>query len=235
MLIKGFIDTSFVDWDGKIVSTVFVPKCNFRCPFCFNHDLILHPAKYPDVPESAITGFMGRNRDFLDGVCITGGEPTIARGLEGFCRTVHSIGLKVKLDTNGSRPSVLSRLVSEGLVDYVAMDIKAPPDSYAYSRAVGVRADRILDSVRKSVNFLMGSGMDYEFRTTVVPSLHSEQDIQEISKWIQGARSYVLQKFRPENAWRRSLRKLPSQGDGEMERFVGIARKYVGTAKWRGR
>lgn len=235
MLIKGFYDTSFVDWDGKIVSTVFVPTCNFRCPFCFNHDLILHPGKYPDVPESAITGFIGRNRDFLDGVCITGGEPTISRGLEDFCKIVHSIGLKVKLDTNGSRPGVLSRLVSDGLIDYVAMDIKAPPDGRAYSRAVGVRADGILDPVRRSVGFLMGSGMDYEFRTTVVPSLHSERDIEEISKWIRGARSYVLQKFRPENAWRRSLRELQTQGDDEMERLVAIARKYVGNAKWRGR
>jgi len=235
MLIKGFIDTSFVDWDGKIVSTVFVPTCNFRCPFCFNYKLILHPDKYRDVPESAITGFMGRNRDFLDGVCITGGEPTISRGLGDFCRIVHSIGLKVKLDTNGSRPSVLSRLVTDGLVDYVAMDIKAPPDGRAYGRAVGVRAEGILDSVRKSVDFLMGSGMDYEFRTTVVPKLHSEQDIREISKWIRGARSYVLQKFRPENAWRRDLRKLQSQEDGEMEKLVAIAREYVGSAKWRGR
>jgi len=235
MLIKGFIDTSFVDWDGKIVSTVFVPTCNFRCPFCFNHKLILHPDEYRDVPESTITGFMGRNRDFLDGVCITGGEPTISRGLGDFCGIVHSIGLKVKLDTNGSRPSVLSGLVTDGLVDYVAMDIKAPPDGRAYSRAVGVRSRGILDSVRKSVDFLIGSGIDYEFRTTVVPKLHSDQDIRAISKWIRGARSYVLQKFRPENAWRRGLRKLQSQEDGEMERLVAIASEYVGSAKWRGR
>jgi len=187
------------------------------------------------VPESAITDFIGRNGDFLDGVCITGGEPTISRGLGDFCKIVHSIGLKVKLDTNGSRPGVLSGLVSDGLVDYVAMDIKAPPDGRAYGRAIGVRAERILDPVRKSVDFLMGSGIDYEFRTTVVPSLHSERDIEEIAKWIRGARSYVLQKFRPEKAWRRSLRELQTQGDGEMERLVAIAGKYVGNAKWRGR
>jgi len=235
MLIKGFIETSFVDWDGKIVSTAFVPTCNFRCPFCFNHDLITHPKRYPDVPQSAITDFIGRNRDFLDGVCITGGEPTTSRGLGDFCRTVHSIGLKVKLDTNGSRPRVLSGLVSDGLVDYVAMDIKAPPDGRAYGRAIGVRAGAILDSVKENVEFLMGSGIEYEFRTTVVPKLHSEEDILEIAKWIRGARSYVLQKFRPESAWRSDLRKLQTQEDGEMERLVAIAREYVGSAKWRGR
>jgi len=235
MRVKGFIDTSFVDWDGKIVSTVFVSRCNFRCPFCFNHNLILHPERYPNVPDSIITGFMGRNRDFLDGVCITGGEPTLARDLKDFCRSAISLGMKVKLDTNGSRPDVLSKLVSDGLVNYVAMDIKAPPDDRSYSRAIGVKSAGILDSVMKSVSFLMDSDMDYEFRTTVVPSLHSEGDIQEIAKWIQGARSYVLQKFRPENAWRRSLRRLSPQKDSEMEGLVMIAGKYVNNVKWRGR
>jgi pyruvate formate lyase activating enzyme len=235
MRIKGFIDTSFVDWDGKIVSTVFVPRCNFRCPFCFNHGLILHPERYPDIPASVITGFMGRNRDFLDGVCITGGEPTLAGDLEDFCRSAISLGMKVKLDTNGSRPNVLKKLLADGLVHYVAMDIKAPPDDRSYSRAIGVRSAGILDAVMKSVSLLMGSGTDYEFRTTVVPSLHSQGDIQEIAQWIQGARSYVLQKFRPENAWRRCLRELPAQKDSEMEGLVSLAAKYVRNVKWRGR
>jgi pyruvate formate lyase activating enzyme len=235
MRIKGFIDTSFVDWDGKIASVVFVPACNFRCPFCFNYRLILHPEKYPDVPDPVIFGFLERNRDFLDGVCISGGEPTIARGLEDFCRKAIDLGMKVKLDTNGSNPRVLRRLASDGLIQYVAMDIKAPPDDRSYRRATGFEAKGALSRVRESASFLIESGIEHEFRTTVVPGMHSERDIEEIAMWIRGTRAYVLQKFQPENAWSRSLRGLPTQGDDEMERLANVARKHLREVRWRGR
>jgi pyruvate formate lyase activating enzyme len=235
MRFKGFVDTSFVDWDGKIVSTLFVPTCNFRCPFCFNHRLILHPEKYPDIAESTITDFLKRNADFLDGVCVTGGEPTTAKGLKEFCQEIISLGLKVKLDTNGTNPGLLEELVSGGLVNYVAMDVKAPPDRRKYGIATGTRSSKVLESVKESISFLLNSGIEYEFRTTVVPSIHSERDIEEIAKWIGGARLYVLQKFQPENAWSKRLRKFPSQSDSEMEQLANIARKHLNLVKWRGR
>ncbi|MGQ9513955.1 MAG: anaerobic ribonucleoside-triphosphate reductase activating protein [Thermoproteota archaeon] len=235
MRIKGFVDTSFVDWDGKIVSTLFVPTCNFRCPFCFNHRLILHPDRYPDIPESTIMNFLDRNRDFLDGVCISGGEPMTARGLREFCRRIKSLGLKIKLDTNGSNPKLLKELVSSGLVNYVAMDVKAPPNDKSYKLATGTSSSRILDLVKESVSFLINSGIEYEFRTTVVPSIHSAKDIEEIAKWIRGARLYVLQKFQPENAWDKRLRKLSSQSDSEMEQLAEVARDHLSIVRWRGR
>jgi pyruvate formate lyase activating enzyme len=235
MRIKGFVDTSFVDWDGKIVSTLFVPTCNFRCPFCFNYKLILHPERYPDIPESTIMNFLERNRDFLDGVCITGGEPTTANGLKEFCQKITSLGLKVKLDTNGTNPKLLKDLVSKGLVNYVAMDVKAPPNDKSYKLATGTRSSKILELVKESVSFLLNSDIEYEFRTTVVPGIHSAQDIEEIARWIQGARLYVLQKFQPENAWSKKLRKLSSQSDSEMEQLANIARNYLSSVKWRGR
>ncbi|MBO3802267.1 MAG: anaerobic ribonucleoside-triphosphate reductase activating protein [Candidatus Brockarchaeota archaeon] len=235
MRLKGFVDTSFVDWDGKIVSTVFVPTCNLRCPFCFNHQLILHPEKYPDVPESAVTDFLKRNGDFVDGVCVSGGEPTTARGLKRFCQDIVSLGFKVKLDTNGTNPGALIELVSEGLVNYVAMDVKAPPDEKKYGLATGTRSPKVLESVKESVSFLIESGVDHEFRTTVVPSIHSDDDVEEIAKWLRGSRLYVLQKFQPERAWDRRLRKFHSQSDSEMERLASVASRHLGRVKWRGR
>ncbi len=233
MQIKGFVDTTFLDWDGKVAATVFTPGCNFRCPFCHNHGLVLNPEKYEDVEEREVLDFLIEHKDFIDGVCVTGGEPTLQKGLVEFCQKIKRLGLGVKLDTNGTNPEVLRELLELGLVDYVAMDIKAPLDEESYSRACGVPCN--VDEIKKSIQLIMSSGIDYEFRTTVVPSLHAKGDISRISADIKGAKLYVLQKFQPKFALDESLRDQKPTADEGMEKLVDIAGSKVARAVFRGK
>ena len=138
MQIKGFLETSFVDWTGKICSVVFAPGCNFRCPFCHNHELVLQPHRFETVPEEYVLDRLSTFRGWIDGVCITGGEPTLQPDLKDFIRRLKKTGFEVKLDSNGTRPEVLTELAEEGLLDYVAMDVKGPLNHIDYSRASGV-------------------------------------------------------------------------------------------------
>lgn len=231
MEIRGFVPVSFVDWDGKVVSTVFTPSCNFCCPFCFNHELLTHPKKFPKIKIEFVLDFLKKNEKFLDGVCITGGEPTLEKDLEAFCKKIKSLGKKVKLDTNGSNPTLLKNLVEKNLVDYIAVDIKAPLEKKKYSQATGV--DSFFDKVNESIHFLLNSKVYYEFRTTLVPTIHTEKDVENICKVITGAKLYVLQRFQPEKAWKKNLRKQKTQKEEEMERFAEIAKKFVKNVKWR--
>jgi pyruvate formate lyase activating enzyme len=233
MEIKGFIDTTFLDWDGKVASTVFTAGCNLRCVFCHNYGLVLNPNKYPNVEEKGIFEFLKEHKDFIDGVCITGGEPTLQENLGEFCQKIKTLGINVKLDTNGTAPKVLADLIQRGLVDYVAMDIKAPLDEKSYARVAGVPCE--VNRIKESICILMSGEVDYEFRTTVVPSIHSEEDIEKISKEIQGAKLYVLQKFQPKFALDESLRTQPIMKDEEILKFVDIAGKYVEKAIFRGK
>ncbi|WP_457555652.1 anaerobic ribonucleoside-triphosphate reductase activating protein [Candidatus Pyrohabitans sp.] len=235
MRIKGVLETSFVDWDGNIVSTVFLPSCNFRCGFCHNHRLVLEPESFEDVPFDYLLSFWRRNRDFLDGVCITGGEPTLHRDLPELCATIKELGLKVKLDTNGSNPEMLRQLVEQKLVDYIAMDVKAPLRAEDYSRIAGVELNGELSRIEESVRIIITSGVDHEFRTTVIKGVHGAREVEAIARSVQGARRYVLQKFVPHLALSEELRKLPMFTDEEMDALVEAARRYVPNAKWRGK
>jgi pyruvate formate lyase activating enzyme len=195
--IKGFLETSFVDWPGKVVSVLFLPGCNFRCPFCHNHQLVLNPGGHEDIPRKYIMARLAELKGWVDGVCITGGEPTIHPRLPSFIAEIKGAGLLVKLDTNGSRPHVLRSLVEEGLVDCVAMDVKAPLDEVSYSRAAGVPAD--LEKIQESIRFLKKGKVNYHFRTTVVPALHKEEDLLTLARHLSGSSSLTLQNFNPEN------------------------------------
>ena len=236
MEIKGLVDLSLVDWDGKLCSVVFLPRCNFRCPFCQNYDLVLHPEEGGTIPLECVLDYLRRQRAWLDGVCIGGGEPTLHRDLPEFCLKLKDNGLLVKLDTNGTNPSMVRRLIEEGLVDYVALDIKAPLTVEKYSRAVGVDAGKFLGRVRETMKMLLEGGVDYEFRTTVVPTLHDEKDIEEISRDIKSCKKYVLQRF-DVSVRKKTLdpafSKLKPFTDEEMEAFLITARRNIPNTKIR--
>ena len=197
MLIGGFQKFTLSDFPGKSAAIIFTRGCNFRCPWCHNHELIdpcIHnlPGENPPPDSLSIVRFLEKRAGLLDGVVITGGEPTIQDGLLDFIRMIRMIGYMVKLDTNGSRPEVLADLINEGLVDYFAMDIKAPFEKY--SILAGKQVD--LDSIRRSIELLAGSGIQHEFRTTHVPDLLSESDILDLSSLVPPGSNWKVQKYR---------------------------------------
>jgi pyruvate formate lyase activating enzyme len=195
VVIKGFLETSFLDWPGKVVAVVFLPRCNFRCPFCHNHTLVLDPATYQDVPLAHVTERLLSLQGWVDGVCITGGEPTLHPWLPSLVQYLRELGFMVKLDTNGYQPDVLAALMEQHLLDCVAMDVKAPLDPADYSRAAGVPV--ALDRITRSISMLMDGGIDYYFRTTVVPAFHREEDLLLMARQLSGASSLTLQNFDP--------------------------------------
>ncbi|MEW5725446.1 MAG: anaerobic ribonucleoside-triphosphate reductase activating protein [Thermodesulfobacteriota bacterium] len=196
--IKGFLETSFLDWPGQVAAVLFLAGCNFRCPFCHNHGLVLAPQEYPSLEWPAVKARLKEFSGWIDGVVVTGGEPTVSPGLEGLIREIRAAGFQVKLDTNGSRPEVLASLLEQGLLDHVAMDVKAPLDEVSYARAAG-RPD-FLEPVRQSLEILENAGVAYTLRTTVVPDLHSERDLFKMAEQLRDAPQWNLQNFNPENA-----------------------------------
>jgi pyruvate formate lyase activating enzyme len=235
MDVKGFIDSSFVDWDGKVSSVVFLPYCNFRCPFCHNVNLVLNPEKIETIPLEWILDQLERQKDWIDGVCITGGEPTLHSGLPELCSKIKKLGFQVKLDTNGTNPEMLKALIDQRLVDYVAMDVKAPLTPEKYSKATGVNTEQLLTKVQESIKLLIDSKLDYEFRTTVVPTIHTQEDIQQICQSITGCEKYVLQKFDVTIGNEVIDKDLLSKSisEEEMDKLLAVAQKYVPNAKRR--
>ncbi len=192
--IKGFIETSFVDWRGKIASVIFLPNCNFRCPYCHNPDMVLCPETMETLEISDIMNRLDRFKGWVDGVCITGGEPTLHTGLPALIRYIKQSGaFLVKIDTNGTNPDMLGRLISGKFLDAVSMDVKAPLDDIRYYKAAGVNVD--LEKIKKSIDILKNSGLDVEFRTTVHPRLFREKDIIDLAEQLSGASRLKLQNF----------------------------------------
>ncbi len=192
MKICGFQKMTMLDYPGKVACTVFTGGCNFRCPFCHNATLVTDIDENAVFSEDEIISYLNKRKGIIDGVCITGGEPLLQKDIGDFLIKVKVTGMPVKLDTNGSYPEKLRELVNEGLVDYVAMDIKNSKEKYPLT--VGLSGYDI-GKVEESVKFLMSDAVDYEFRTTVVREYHTAEDIVEISKWIAGAKRYFLQGF----------------------------------------
>ena len=193
MQICGFNKTTLLDYPGHVAATIFTGCCNFRCPFCQNGDLVLHPARLPQLDEEEVLKVLAKRRGILTGVCVTGGEPTLQPDLKNFIRKIKDLGLAVKLDTNGSNPAVLKELITEGLLDYVAMDIKHSRAKYA---SVACSPSFNLDDIAESVDFLKEGHVDYEFRTTLVKEMHREADMTAIGMWLMGAKAYYLQPYR---------------------------------------
>ncbi|MFA6548792.1 MAG: anaerobic ribonucleoside-triphosphate reductase activating protein [Candidatus Margulisiibacteriota bacterium] len=233
LVIKGFHETSFIDWDGKIVSVVYVGSCNMRCSFCHNSGLVLHPQNYETIPLEKIENFLMERKDFIDGICLTGGEPCLhkEKGLFEFLRRVKALGLLIKIDTNGTDPACLKEIIQQKLADYFAMDIKAPLDE-KYAQLTGVKIN--LDFIRQSITILMHSGLPYEFRTTVVPGMLDTEDIKKIAAAIAGAEKFVLQQFSPENCWDESLRSVVPYGIEKLTEMRTAAGQYVSNTVLRG-
>lgn len=189
MNICGLQKTTLLDYPGRVAATVFTGGCNFRCPFCHNSQLLDGAQEAAYSTEEVLT-FLKKRQRVLEGVCITGGEPTLYPDLEEFIRKIRELGLAVKLDTNGYKPEMLKDLCSKGLVDYVAMDIKASRDNY--SKVAGV-SELQMEHIDKSLEFLLSGSIPYELRTTVVRGLHTSRDFDEIGPWIKGCSEYYLQ------------------------------------------
>jgi len=230
MEIKGVINLSLVDWDGNVSSVFFLPSCNFRCPFCHNCTLVLHPEKMETIPFERMENYLKKQRGWIDGVCITGGEPTLHGDLPDLCSKLKEMGFLVKIDTNGTNPTMVKGLIEKGLIDYIAMDIKAPLTMEKYSKVVGINAEKLLGKVKETVRALLGAKIDYEFRTTIVPTLHKEKDIKEICRGIKNCRKYVLQKFDVSLGKKTidpDFSKLKPFTDKEMRRFLAAAQKFL--------
>ncbi len=204
--IKGFIGTSMVDWPGRISSVVFLGGCSFRCPACHNHQLALHANNLPDYPLAKILDYIRARKDWIDGITITGGEPTLRHDLPLLLARFKRAGLKIKLDTNGSEPSTLDRLIGTGLVDAVFMDVKAPLTDEEYSRIAGTRVN--VSKIKRSIEILKGSGLEITFRTTVIPGLVEEPQLAAIKKFLGTIPRYIIQPFRNVDTLDPALRKV---------------------------
>lgn len=193
MEILGLEKMSIVDYDGKVAATIFTGGCNFRCPFCHNSPLVLSHEKISPIPENDLLDFLVKRKNLLDGVCITGGEPTLHKDLPRLCEKIKNLGYSVKLDTNGTNPKMVKELNESGLVDYFAMDIKNDKDSYA--PIIGFDAYDT-KKVEETVSYFLSGKADYEFRTTLIQEFHTQENIIKIGEWIKGAKKYFLQKFK---------------------------------------
>lgn len=226
MRIYGLQKLSLVDYPGKTAAVLFTGGCNFRCPFCHNFGLVQDPGEPLDDGE--VFGYLKKRTGLLDAVVITGGEPLIHPDIADLIEKVRELGYPVKLDTNGTFPARLAELLTRGLVDYVAMDIKNSREKYYLT--AGCEVD--LDSVNKSIMLLKSGTTDYEFRTTVVSQLHEEEDFVNIGEWIKGGEKYYLQKFKDsENV---PYGNLTAPSDSEMERFLSVIQRFVPNAALRG-
>jgi pyruvate formate lyase activating enzyme len=196
MEIGGLQKITLIDYPKKIACTVFTTGCNFRCPFCYASELVLPEKikKQPKITQADFFNFLEERKGLLEGVVLCGGEPTIHEDLPLFIKKIKKMDYTVKLDTNGSNPAVLKKLIEDGLIDYVAMDIKGPKESY---QKFSVRKISV-KNMEKSVKILKESKIDFEFRTTIVPGLLEKKDITQIARWVGPGGSYYLQGFRPE-------------------------------------
>ena len=229
MNISGLQKMTLLDYPEKIAATVFTGGCNFRCPFCHNASLVLNAGNAKNISEEEFFNFLAKRKGLLDGVCVSGGEPLLQIEISRFIAKIKSLGFLVKLDTNGSFSSKLKELVGNGLIDYVAMDIKNSPAGYA--KTIGT-AEEVLSQINESVAFLLADNVEYEFRTTVVKDFHSKEDFVAIGKWIQGARRYFLQNFVDSgDLIQPGLRGIEKT---ELAAFADIVREYVPSVQIRG-
>ncbi|MBP5466122.1 MAG: anaerobic ribonucleoside-triphosphate reductase activating protein [Clostridia bacterium] len=229
MELFGIEKLSLVDFDGKVAATVFTGTCNFRCGFCHNSPLVLDVKSLSPLPEEEVFSYLKKRRGILEGVCITGGEPTLQKDLPEFCEKVKSLGYAVKVDTNGTNPAMVKLLAENNLADYFAMDIKNDKENYA--AIIGFEKYDTKD-VEKTVDFFLSHDYEYEFRTTLIKEYHKKENIVKIGEWIKGAKRYILQKFKPTDACiSTGLHEV--QEDAAKE-FLQMVSPFVKSAKLRG-
>ncbi len=229
MEILGLEKMSIVDYDGKVVATVFTGSCNFRCPFCHNSALVLDYKNINAIPEKELFDFLVKRKNLLDGVCITGGEPTLQKDLPFFIEKIKKQGYLVKLDTNGTNPDMVKELCQAGLVDYFAMDIKNDKEHYA--DIIGLNKYDTA-KIEQTVDYFLSGKADYEFRTTLISAFHKAQNMHKIGDWLKGANKYFLQKFKSgDNCIKKDLTAIELNTANE---FLSIVSPFVKQAKLRG-
>lgn len=232
MRILGFIESSLIDWDGKLVSVIFLGGCNFKCPFCQNYPVANDSKRLKAIEWDTIEAKLKAKTQWLDGIVITGGEPCLHPEIFGLCRQIKNLGFKVKLDTNGYYPYILMKLIDKRLIDYIAVDIKTALDE-RYEKACGRNLD--LELIIRSIKLLLTGTINYEFRTTLVPGLIGEAEIKEIVYSIPNARLFALQQFVPENCRTAYYRKQKPYTKSVAEKLVSLAKPYVQIVRLRGK
>ena len=230
MKIKGFQGTSLLDFPGRVASLIFFGGCNLTCPFCHNPSLVLDPEQYPDYPRDVILDELKSRIPFIDGVVISGGEPTIDPECINLLRDIKELGLAVKLDTNGLKPELLNSLTNEGLVDYIAFDLKTAPGRYGELHNAPVN----IEALQRAIANLLAGKVDYEFRTTCVPGFVAEEDVRLMGEAIRGAKRWVFQQFMPEHSLDAGLQESESYPDEMIREFAEIGEGYVDEVSVRG-
>lgn len=228
--ISGIQKLTLLDFPGKVACTLFTSGCNFRCPFCHNALLVTRCNEAISYDKKEILDFLKKRQGIIDGICISGGEPTLHHGLYNFVSTIKKMGYSVKLDTNGTNPDILKRLVGDGLLDYVAMDIKNSRKKYAQTCGLDKTFDLV--KIEESIDFIMSGNIDFEFRTTVVNPLHTSEDFIDIGKWLSGNEKYYLQKF--VDSGDLVGQGMSSYSDDDMVAFLNILKRLVPNAQLRG-
>ncbi|MGR3311250.1 MAG: anaerobic ribonucleoside-triphosphate reductase activating protein [Candidatus Brocadiales bacterium] len=223
--IAGYIENSLIEWEGNIASIIFLPSCNLRCPYCHSPHLVHPSSKLETIPLENILSAIRRNKGWVDGVVITGGEPTLHKNLDELIGLFSPLGIKIRLDSNGTNPDVLEDLIMRKLIQCVAMDIKAPLREEKYEEAAGTPTN--LSNIRRSIELIMNTGIEYEFRTTVCPTFLNESDIVEIARTIKGAQRYILQGFRPNNCLDKGMLDIVPYPVETLRQFAESAKEYV--------
>ncbi|NLC18935.1 MAG: anaerobic ribonucleoside-triphosphate reductase activating protein [Clostridiales bacterium] len=229
MQIYGLNKLTLLDYPEHLAATVFVGGCNLRCPFCQNASLVTRLDTQMRIPTDEIISYLKKRTAILEGVCITGGEPTIYKELPEFIKSIKELGYNVKLDTNGTNPDMLKALAEDGLIDYVAMDIKNCRSKYALTAGI---SELEISLIEESVSFLLESDLEYEFRTTIVKEYHDREDILSIAQWIIGAKAYFLQGF--QDSGDLIMPGLHPHSKEAMQEYLSLARPYVRHAALRG-
>lgn len=244
MLIKGFQKISLLDFPGKVSAIVFTPGCNFRCPFCYNRDLVLGGEHLPIIPEAEVFAYLRKRKKLLDGVVITGGEPLLQADLGGFLSRCQRMGFAIKLDTNGSLTTALCSVVVRGLVNYVALDVKT---SFGrYSQVTGCKIQDSKCEIEESIRLIIDSGVEYELRTTVVPGLHKREDLVDLAKQLKELTKqpknqttkkpvrWYLQQFQPKNCLNPEFERRKPYSKAELEEFLPAVEEYMPGVELRG-
>ncbi len=222
-MIKGLQKTSIVDFPKKICAVIFTGGCNFRCPYCHNPELVVGWEKLPSIEENDVFAFLEKRRGLLDGICITGGEPTLHKQLPGFIKRTKIRGFLVKLDTNGTNPDMLYKLIKDGFLDYIAMDVKATQEKY--NLAAGVEVN--IDDIKKSINIIKTSGLDYEFRNTVFPEFLPRDEAKVLGEWLEGAKRFVLQRPRKVKMLFDLFKDSETYAERELNNIKTILSEYI--------
>ncbi|KXB08477.1 hypothetical protein AKJ56_01225 [candidate division MSBL1 archaeon SCGC-AAA382N08] len=228
MQFKGLEKTSLIEWPEKAVAVAYTGGCNFRCPFCQNQDLVLNPEKLPTISEEEIINYIDSRKKWLDGLMVTGGEPSIHPSLFNFADKVKEKKLDFGTETNGTNPKIIEKFLKENLIDRVALDIKAPLRWKKYKKATGTNDKKLLKKIKKTIKIIRNSNISYEFRTTVVPKLLEKEDMLNIGAEIQKTENYYLQQFVPENTLDKEYENLEPYSEEKLKEIKKLLKENYG-------